>query len=78
MRKKRISKFTVLLLTLILVFGISAQSTIAYLMTETQQVVNTFKPVKTSEYDFALSVTGTKELKDEIGKMMILLISCFR
>jgi len=69
LRKKRISKFTVLLLALILVFGISAQSTIAYLMTETQQVVNTFKPVKTSEYDFDLSVTGTKELKGRDWKV---------
>lgn len=62
MRSKRISKITVLLLSLILVFGISAQSTVAYLVAESDEITNTFKPIKTPVHDINVKVSGEKKI----------------
>lgn len=62
MNKKRISKLAVMLLSLILILGMSASVTIAYLQASAEPVTNTFKPVQTAEDDLDIDVEGTKKL----------------
>ena len=62
MKNRRISKISILLLALILVFSVSAQSTIAYLIDETGEITNTFKPIKTPVHDIDIKIHGEKKI----------------
>lgn len=62
MNKKRVSKLAVMLLSLILILGMSASVTIAYLQASAKPVTNTFKPVQTAVDDLDIDVKGTKKL----------------
>lgn len=46
-----------------LVFGLSAQYTIAYLIAETSEITNTFKPIKTPVHDIKVKVEGEKKIE---------------
>lgn len=63
MRKMNKSKILILLASLILLFGVSVQTTLAYLTVNTEPVTNTFVPVQTVEHDLNITVTGDKDLK---------------
>jgi len=62
LNKKRVSKLAVMLLSLILILGMSASVTIAYLQASAKPVTNTFKPVQTAVDDLDIDVKGTKKL----------------
>ena len=51
-----------MLLSLILILGMSASVTIAYLQASAKPVTNTFKPVQTAVDDLDIDVKGTKKL----------------
>lgn len=53
-------KITALLLTLVLMFGVSAQATIAYLTDKTDEIKNTFVPVQTPEHQLDIELVGEK------------------
>lgn len=53
-------KITALLLTLVLMFGVSAQATIAYLTDTTDEIKNTFVPVKSPVHQLDIELVGEK------------------
>ena len=53
-------KITALLLTLVLMFGVSAQATIAYLTDRTDEIKNTFVPVKSPAHQLDIELVGEK------------------
>ena len=53
-------KITALLLTLVLMFGVSAQATIAYLTDKTDEIKNTFVPVKSPAHQLDIELVGEK------------------
>ncbi len=53
-------KITALLLTLVLMFGVSAQATIAYLTDKTDEIKNTFVPVKSPVHQLDIELVGEK------------------
>jgi len=53
-------KITALLLTLVLMFGVSAQATIAYLTDTTDEIKNTFVPVKSPAHQLDIELVGEK------------------
>lgn len=63
MHKLKKYKAITLLLALILVLGMAAQTTLAYLQAESETVKNTFVPVKRVQHDLEISVTGEKILE---------------
>ncbi len=62
MQKLKRHRIVMVLLTLVLLFGVSAQSTLAYLQADAEPVKNTFVPVKSVVHDLDISVTGEKAL----------------
>lgn len=62
MNKKKITKLAVMLLSLVLILGMSVSATIAYLQASAEPVINTFKPVQTAEDALDIDVEGTKKL----------------
>ena len=71
-------KITALLLTLVLMFGVSAQATIAYLTDKTDEIKNTFVPVKTPVHKLDIELVGEKVFEgktweDEVFSFKLLL-----
>ena len=71
-------KITALLLTLVLMFGVSAQATIAYLTDKTDEIKNTFVPVKSPVHQLAIELVGEKTFEgkaweDEVFSFKLML-----
>ena len=73
MRKIKKHKLIVMLMAMVLLFGVSAQATMAYLTVKTEPVKNTFVPVHSPVHDLDITVTGEKdvvEYVEEEGKQV--------
>lgn len=57
MKKQNILKTLALLLSLVVVFTVTTQTTYAYYVTKSETVVNTFRPIEIGEYDLMLTKT---------------------
>ena len=71
-------KITALLLTLVLMFGVSAQATIAYLTDKTDEIKNTFVPVKSPVHQLDIELVGEKAFEgkaweDEVFSFKLML-----
>ncbi len=63
-----------MLMAMVLLFGVSAQATMAYLTVKTEPVKNTFVPVHSPVHDLDITVTGEKdvvEYVEEDGKQVV-------
>jgi len=55
-------------MAMVLLFGVSAQATMAYLTVKTEPVKNTFVPVHSPVHDLDITVTGEKDVVEYVEK----------
>ncbi|MBQ8663629.1 MAG: hypothetical protein IJ471_07205 [Eubacterium sp.] len=67
-KKRSIFKKIGLLLSLVLIFAVTSQSTLAYYVTKSETVVNTFKPIEKIVYNLLL----TKTVEHPFGEVYVI------